>query len=73
MGVSLSDASSSTSVPASHFLKEGKWTLYQFACKFAAWFSSIFEVQNVLNCNDYTVQITGKVAESAELAFVVVS
>lgn len=41
------------------------------ACMFATWFSSIF--QNVLTSNDYTIQITGKVAESAELACAVVS
>lgn len=40
---------------------------------FAAWFDSIFKVQNVLTSHDYTAQIIGKVAESAELAFAVVS
>lgn len=61
-------------VCANHLLKEIKFTLCRFevmsVCMFTAGFSSVF---NVLTSNDYTVQITGKVAESAKLAFAVVS
>lgn len=41
------------------------------ASTFAAFFYSVFKVQNVLTSNDYTVQMAGKVAESAKLALAV--
>lgn len=61
---------------ANYLLKKCKWTLYRCevtpAYIFAAWFYSAFKVQNVLTSNDYTVQITGKSAESVKLALAVV-
>lgn len=61
---------------ANYLLKNFKWALYRCevtpAYIFAAWFYSAFKVQNVLTSNDYTVQITGKSAESVKLALAVV-